>query len=1032
MRISVATRVFLVFALVAVIVACIGAVIYTDNQKIEAQVNDLAERRLAILVDAADLRSQMKYITSVAETFDNFPDIDASKSLSEDIRNAVHASDILITRLLSGFETETRRLQESSRSKILNALDDNSSANTSVYFLTKDYEVVAGKIAENAINRILVEQNSIVVAADKTQKNALLFSLFGLLIIVLAMIYLYRNVIHRLLLLQTSMAAFVEGREADIPTSGNDEIASMGRALDYLVTTLRRREARLGDQLDFQKTLLDTIPNPIFYKNDNGQFTGANAAFESVVGLTPDEIIGKSPFDIDRPDLAERYDPQDRAVGMGKRRYSYETQKTFADGKKHHVMIEKAQFENADGKTTGVAGVIVDITRLKEAEQELQIAKEIAESASQAKSSFLAAMSHEIRTPMNGVTGMVELLEKTHLEREQRNMLRTVRESAEALLRIIDDILDFSKIEAGRMDLENVPVSLPAIINGVADTLAPSVKKRGRDVSFISFADPNCPDWVLSDPVRLRQILMNLAGNAVKFTEAGKVVIAVEKVDTKNDNIILRFRVSDTGIGISKDNQQKLFEAFTQAEGTITRRFGGTGLGLSISRRLVDLMGGRIGVESELGQGATFWFEIPFLISGPADNAEPVAVEIDLRDINVLICVSDAEERQILSRYLEHLDIKHSKMQTVGDMIDACGMADVVIIDNWAGSGGSVDELTQTIVQETSAQNRPGILCLRNQPAQSKKTFKKNGITVQRPYSKRALVEALAVAIGRIDTNQFNQDQSEERRVSVVEPPSVEAAREAGRLILAVEDHPVNRQVLMRQLHTLGYAVEVAENGVEALEKWQTGDFALVLTDCHMPEMDGFELTAAIRAAEETSRAHTPIIAATANALQGEAENCLRAGMDGYLSKPVKLEQLAEEISKWLPRDDVQTIERITHPSTTEKMEDKIIDLSVLRSICHGNEDDLKEMLGDFVDINRLVIDDIENAANANDHDALTGHAHKLKGSAGTAGAKPLAEIAKQLEKIKTSDDSTKIIELTQAVRAEFERVCVEINELRE
>ena len=193
---------------------------------------------------------------------------------------------------------------------------------------------------------------------------------------------------------------------------------------------------------------------------------------------------------------------------------------------------------------------------------------------------------------MNGVTGMVELLEKTPLEREQRNMLRTVRESAEALLRIIDDILDFSKIEAGQMDMGNVPVSLPAIINGVADTLAPSVKKRGRNVSFISFADPNCPDLVLSDPVRLRQILMNLAGNAVKFTEAGKIVIAVEKIETKNDNVILRFRVSDTGIGISKDNQQKLFETFTQAEGTITRRFGGTGLGLSISRRLVDIMGG--------------------------------------------------------------------------------------------------------------------------------------------------------------------------------------------------------------------------------------------------------------------------------------------------------------------------------------------------------------------------------------------------------------------------------------------------------
>jgi len=199
-----------------------------------------------------------------------------------------------------------------------------------------------------------------------------------------------------------------------------------------------------------------------------------------------------------------------------------------------------------------------------------------------------------------------------------------------------------------------------------------------------------------------------------------------------------------------------------------------------------------------------------------------------------------------------------------------------------------------------------------------------------------------------------------------------------------------------------------------------------------MPEMGGFELTAAIRAAEETSQAHTPIIAATANALQGEAENCLLADMDGYLSKPVKLEQLADEIRKWIPRDDVQIIERITHPSTTEMMEKKIIDLSVLRGICHGNEDDLTEMLGDFVDIKSLVINDIENAAKENDHEALTGHAHKLKGAAGKAGAKPLAEIAKQLEKIKTNDDAIKVLELTQAVRSEFERVCVEINELWE
>ncbi len=339
-------------------------------------------------------------------------------------------------------------------------------------------------------------------------------------------------------------------------------------------------------------------------------------------------------------------------------------------------------------------------------------------------------MSHEIRTKLNGVTGMVELLEKTPLERDQRNMLRTVRESADALLRIIDDILDFSKIEAGRMDLEHVPVSLANIINGVAETLAPSVHKRGRDVSLISFVDPDIPDWILSDPVRLRQILMNLAGNSIKFTEAGKVVIAAEKIDTRQNVVTLRFLVRDTGIGISRDNQQKLFEAFTQAEGSITRRFGGTGLGLSISRRLVDLMNGRIGVESELGQGATFWVEIPFELCGPPEVTEPAPLAIDLHDINVLICVADAEERQILGRYLAHKDIRHSIMDSVGQMIDACGMADVIIIDDWAGSGGKADELAKAIVHESSAQKCPGILCLRNQLLTSEKSKKAVGLSL--------------------------------------------------------------------------------------------------------------------------------------------------------------------------------------------------------------------------------------------------------------------------------------------------------------
>ena len=864
----------------------------------------------------------------------------------------------------------------------------------------------------------------------RAAQQAIILGSAGLLLAALAMAYLYNTVIRRLLKLQSSMSAFVEGRDEKIPTSGNDEIASMGRALDYLVTTLKRREARLEEQLIFQRTLLDTIPNPIFYKDQNGHFTGANAAFEQVTGLTPDEVVGKSPFDIDRPDLAERFDPQDRGVGAGRKRYAYETQKAFADGKMHHVMIEKAHFTNADGKSVGVAGVMVDITRLKEAERELQDAKDIAETANQAKSSFLAAMSHEIRTPMNGVTRMVELLEQTQLDRDQKNMLRTVRESAESLLRIIDDILDFSKIEAGRMDLEHVPVNIASIVRGVAETLAPNIRKQGRDVSLIAFTDPEVPAWVNSDPVRLRQILMNLAGNAAKFTEAGKVMISVEKSGSRNDDVTLKFKINDTGIGISEANQVKLFEAFSQAEGSITRRFGGTGLGLSISRRLVDLMGGKIGVDSELGKGSSFWFEITFgLARSPASEPLPEPLP-KLHNVNLLICIPDPDERQALSRYFQHNNLRHVFADTVGNLLERCAMHDVVLIDDWPGSGGSSDELASAIIGETSALKTPGIVKLKNQPNTISKPKQKPGVPLQRPYSERSLLEAVAVAAGLIDTVDTNVARNDDDNLAVSQPPSVEEVRAAGRLILAVEDHPVNRQVLMRQLHTLGYAVEMAENGVEALEKWQDGGFALVLTDCHMPEMDGFELTAAIRAAEETTSRHTPIIAATANALQGEAENCLRAGMDGYLSKPVKLEELANEIAKWLPVNTPQ-IPQSQAVARDPDDGDDVIDLSVLRGICHGDEAMLMELLGDFIEINEGVIDALMLAVKSRSNKDIHSHAHKLKGSAGTAGAKRLAEVAKSLEKNSVDDDAEQIDAFAQSLMAEFDSVRARIRSLR-
>ena len=1028
MKFPVALRVYTVFGFVAALAAGIGGVIFVDEQKLEQQARDLDERHRTVSIDVTRLNEHAWEVMDIARTIDIAGPNAPGDSLKALIMSTLARHTPSVEKLAETQSSETAKRFGAARTALENTLVSGTSSRV-LFTLAEEYTSVVQQIADTTNARVAAERTALAELSEKLERKAVLLSIAGFILAMLAMLYLYRNVILRLLRLQSSMSAFVEGREAEIPTSGNDEIASMGRALDYLVTTLKRREARLEEQLIFQRTLLDTIPNPIFYKDDNGKFTGANAAFEAVVGLTPDEIVGKTPFDIDRPDLAERYDPQDRATGPGKKRYSYETDKEFADGKMHHVMIEKAHFINADGKSNGVAGVMVDITRLKEAENELQDAKEIAESANQAKSSFLAAMSHEIRTPMNGVTGMVELLEQTRLEREQRNMLRTVRESAESLLRIIDDILDFSKIEAGRMDLEDVPVSLPSIVNGVADTLAPNIRRQGRDVSLITYTDPKVPAWVKSDPVRLRQILLNLAGNASKFTEAGKVVISAELAEKRDGGVMVRFQISDTGIGISKENQEKLFEAFTQAEGSITRRFGGTGLGLSISRRLVDLMGGRIGVESELGKGATFWFDIPFELSEPVDvesQSEPLP---DLHDISVLICMPDMDERKFIETYLTYHGIRHCAADTVGQMLERCAMCDIVIVDDWPGSGGSATELAQAIIDETSAQNPPGIIKLKNQSAAGLKAKKQPGVGLQRPYSKQSLIESVAAAAGRIDTARISSANDEDDRIPVDAPPSIEDARKTGRLILAVEDHPVNRQVLMRQLHTLGYAAEMAENGVEALKKWQDGGYALVLTDCHMPEMDGFELTAAIRAAEEATGAHTPIIAATANALQGEAENCLRAGMDGYIAKPVKLDVLATEILKWLP--DASPVPHAASTANTSAPGDGILDFAVLRGICHGDEEMLLEMLGDFLDINQTVVDDLMQAVRDKNGDAIRSHAHKLKGSAGTAGAKRLAEAAKALEKSSNDQDDADIAAFAETLISEFEAVRTKIDSVK-
>jgi len=951
---------------------------------------------------------------------------------------ASRQAEIVLTRAIKGAVARNQNVSD----RLVAAVSD--------HFLTIEQDI-AQRSAE--FERVIHNgQRAVVVMA--------LVSILGALGIFL---YIHKNVVRRLRGLQAAMTASASGRPVTIPTRGQDEIADMARALHYFVSTIRARERDLSDSERRLRAILEQSPVGVSIGRADGTVAFANARAAELAGRPRDAFVGSRHALALPGATVQRRAADARALAhngdAGLVARDIEVAIDRPDGSRVWALqtLQRTEFEGEPA----ILAWSYDITGRKRAEEDLRHAKEQAEVAAKSKSEFLATMSHEIRTPMNGVLGMLELMALTQLDTEQTQIVTTVRDSATALLRIIDDILDLSKIEAGKLDLEEMDLEPRELVEGVADLLAPQAHQKR--LTLVCDVERAVPPVVRGDPGRLRQILFNLAGNAIKFTDAGRVVLRTRLESAPSaDRVRLRFAVEDTGIGISEAGQLRLFQPFSQADSSTTRRFGGTGLGLAICARLVEMMGGRIGVKSAPGRGSTFWFTVDLPLGDPRSAARD---DTDLSGLSILVAEADPVQRGVLVRSLEDKQAAVADATTAEEVVELLTLADTDLLvlsgnllehhpEDSPGAPNPRLSAAEVLarIREAGARPPPTLHLVdgREQAADCPPDHEPGREQGQehdhltRPIRRDALFRKLAALAGRLVTTEAPCPPA--RTTTAPAQPEPEPERPPGALILVAEDHPTNQQVILRQLRQLGFDADLTGDGLEALAAWRAKPYRLVITDCHMPRMDGYELARQIRTLEardgqsgqddsspeasSNGRPRTPVIAMTANALAGEMERCTAAGMDDYIAKPVTLKQLAAVLDRWLGEGFAAPLEE--PPSFGDTDADRLpLDVAHVQATFGTLDATALDMLNYFLETTRPLLDKTAGALSRRDLGATQTLAHTLAGAARTAGANQLAQACSTLELAAAQGDETKAARSLDAMRTAFPVVEAAIGALR-